>query len=122
MDENSNIISKKYSDFYKISQNEQTYDLCLDAVKEDGWNIKYIKKEFQTNELCMAAINQTWLAFDLCPPHIRTKSLMVELLRKRYVEERIISIMCESCNEDLSIKKEWYNKQTWYSSLDRLVV
>ena len=44
----------------KKAGKNQTIDMCMTAVKEDGIALKYVKK--QTPEICMAAVKQNGLA------------------------------------------------------------
>lgn len=62
----------------KLMHNDlQTYEMCLEAVKQDGCALKYVKKELQTYEMCLEALihgsNDCWrhlqwriVQFELC--------------------------------------------------------
>ena len=44
---------------YNLSKN-QTPDICLAAVKQDGYALQYVKE--QTPDICLAAVKQNgWL-------------------------------------------------------------
>lgn len=44
--------------------NEQTYELCEIAVKENGMAIKHVQEEFLTPELCKLAVQETGFALE----------------------------------------------------------
>jgi hypothetical protein len=46
---------------------DQTEDICLEAVSEDGLNLKYVLQ--QTDKICLAAIKQNPKAIKFVHPH-----------------------------------------------------
>ena len=42
-----------YEEFRNLSAEKQTPEICMAAVKQNGWALKWVKT--QTPELCMAA-------------------------------------------------------------------
>jgi hypothetical protein len=52
---------------------EEYYNLCLMSVKKLGYNMKYIPKYVQTQELCDVAINSICWALQYCVNKYKTK-------------------------------------------------
>lgn len=46
------------SEFKRIRRKNRTYDMCLEAVKQDGMFNCLVNKEFHTEELCLEAVKQ----------------------------------------------------------------
>jgi hypothetical protein len=57
----------------------QTYDLCLEAVKRDGWSLQYV--ENQTEKLCLEAVRQS--AWSLCFAKYQTYEICLLAVNKR---------------------------------------
>jgi hypothetical protein len=51
---------------------EEYYNLCLQSVTENGWNMKYIPKEVQTQELVDAAIKSICWAIQFSKDEFKT--------------------------------------------------
>ena len=41
---------------------EQTEEICLEAVKQNGWALQFVKE--QTEEICLAAVKQDGMALE----------------------------------------------------------
>ena len=68
---------------------EQTKEMCLEAVKQNGYNIKYVKE--QTNELCLEAVKQNGKALYYVKE--QTKEICLEAVKEygyalQYVKEQ----------------------------------
>ncbi len=48
---------------------DQTHELCMAAVQQDGWALQYVKE--QTPELCMAAVKQNGYALEYVRPEFK---------------------------------------------------
>lgn len=53
------IAAKKAHGLYKNTNMPQYYNAVLEYVKENGYSIQYVKKEFRTYELCKAALQKS---------------------------------------------------------------
>ncbi len=42
----------------KAKNDAEKVQICLEAVKESGYGLKYVLKEFKTAELCIEAVKQ----------------------------------------------------------------
>jgi hypothetical protein len=51
---------------------EQTYELCLEAVKKHGWSIENVNPQYLTLELCLAAVKQDIRALKFMKSHLHT--------------------------------------------------
>jgi len=68
----------------------QTEEICLNAVRENGYDLQYVK--YQTMEICMAAVQQNGLV--LCYVKQQTPEICIEAIRQnkkaiRYVHDDI---------------------------------
>ncbi len=43
------------------------YEICFEAVKNDGLALMYVPTEFKTKELCLQAVSQNGLALQFVP-------------------------------------------------------
>ena len=77
------------------------YNLCLQSVTENGWNMKYIPKEVQTQELVDAAIKSICWAIQYCLDKYKTYDNCLSAVRRNgqtmeYVPSHFIDKqMCE---------------------------
>ena len=63
---------------------EQAPEICLAAVQQNGWVLKFVKD--QTPEICMAAVQNTWWALayvreqtpEICMAAIRKDGMALE--------------------------------------------
>ena len=55
-DHNACLEAVKQNGFNLKYVKNQTPDICLEAVKQDGWALKYVKE--QTEDICLAAVKQ----------------------------------------------------------------
>jgi hypothetical protein len=55
-----------------LLKKEEYYSLCLAAAAENGWTMKNIPQEIQTQELCDAGIKSICWAIQFCLPQFKT--------------------------------------------------
>ena len=53
----------------------QTLELALLAVKDDGYALKYVKEEYKTPEVCLIAVQNDGMALQFVPESIRTHAI-----------------------------------------------
>lgn len=58
-----------------MNDNEKTYDLCLEEVKKNCENIKYIPKKYKDEKLCMIALRNGYM-LEYIPLSCRTNKLL----------------------------------------------
>jgi hypothetical protein len=60
---------------------EQYYELCLNSVKNNGWNMKFIPKSIYTQELVDAAINSACWAIQYIEEKFKTPENCLEAVK-----------------------------------------
>lgn len=59
---------------------EQTPEICLEAVKQDGYALSYVQE--QTSEICIAAVKQNGLTLTYIPKSEQTLAMALAALRQ----------------------------------------
>jgi hypothetical protein len=75
--ENKNDLARLVSEngmAIKHIQN-QTLELALLAVKDDGYALKYVKDEFKTYEVCLIAVKNDGIALQFVPENLRSDEI-----------------------------------------------
>jgi hypothetical protein len=91
-------IQQKFYGSHQIKYiKNKKYDLCLEAVRQDGIALQYIKENQQTEELCLEAVKQNGLAlqyvgnelksFRICLAAVKQNGLAIQ-----YVKDEIYDI------------------------------
>ena len=84
------------------------YDICMEAVKQDGHALNYVPEELRIEALCMEAVKQDGSALCDIPEELRTEALCMEAVKQNgralnYVPEelkaKIISLLNTSEGE-----------------------
>ena len=79
----------------------QTPEICLEAVKENGWALKFVKE--QTEEICLTAVKRSGWALEYVKN--KTKNLCLEAIRRngpaiRFVPEQTPDLCWEAIQQD----------------------
>jgi hypothetical protein len=82
------------------------YNLCLQSVTENGWNMKYILKEIQTQELVDAAIKSICWAiqfsldefktYENCLSAVRRNGQTLEYVPKHFIDKEMCELAAKS--------------------------
>ena len=56
-------------DLCDVPKEKQTYEMCLESVKYDWAQIKYVRKTSRTQELRLEAVKQNGWALKYVKPH-----------------------------------------------------
>jgi hypothetical protein len=81
---------------------QEYYYLCLQSVSENGWNMKYIPQEIQTQELCDAAIKAICWGYKYCLEKFKTYENSFSAVKRNgqiieYVPKKLINYeLCEA--------------------------
>ena len=59
----------------KLPVKQRTLEICLNAVKKDGRELKFVPKKLRTTEICLAAVHTDNSAFQYMPGHLRSAKL-----------------------------------------------
>jgi len=59
--------------FESMPKKFKTYEYCLEAVKHDGWLIKYVPEKFKTIELCFEAFKRNHYALKFTPQSLKNE-------------------------------------------------
>jgi len=83
----------------------QTLELALLAVKDDGYSLKYIKDEFKTPEVCLIAVRNDGIALQFIPEDLRTPEICLAAVTRdgmalEYVKEKTPAIIAMAIKMD----------------------
>lgn len=95
------LISRQ---MYAIKQNpgairymNQTYELCMETVKNSGMTLEYISSEYKTEEICFAAVNKCYLALEYVPSESLSYRICVKALET--YDDSIREIYYKDCKD-----------------------
>jgi len=54
----------------EVCEDENTLQICLDAVKKNGMDLLYVPSDFRTEKICIEAVKQNGLAMKYVPKEI----------------------------------------------------
>lgn len=114
---NPNLLSK-----------QEYYKLCLQSVSENGWNMKYIPQEIQTQELCDMAVKSICWGYKYCLEKFKTYENSFSAVKRNgqiieYVPKRLIDYeMCMAAAKSRYtclhlIPKEFITKEMCYEAV-----
>jgi hypothetical protein len=83
----------------------QTYDVCLEAIKQHGLLLQYVKEEFQSNELCLEAVKNNYKALqyvkdqttDICSCAIKQNGVALQFVQEVFQTDEFC---LEAVNQD----------------------
>jgi hypothetical protein len=107
---------------------DEYYKLCLISVTENGWNMKYIPKRVQTQELCDAAIKSICWALEYCLDRYKTydncysaverNGQIIEYVPKHFIDSSLCLAASKSRYPCLHlIPKEFITKEICYEAV-----
>ena len=67
--------------FDELPERLRSYDLCLEAVREDGEAIAHVPARLRTPALCLEAVRRSAEALGMLPERLRTYDLCLEAVR-----------------------------------------
>lgn len=79
-DEYIKRIKERKIIFSNIPKKIRTYEMCLEAVKINPFNLKEVPEEFLTEELCFAAVEHDSMAMRFVPKNIKTKKFCLKAI------------------------------------------
>ena len=59
-----------------------TKELCLEAVKQNGWALQYVPGNLRTEQLCLIAVKQNGFALQDVPKQLRTEQVCLEAVKQ----------------------------------------
>jgi len=78
--------TKQYNDnneaFKHIPEDLKTVELCLEAVKQNGWELEFVPEDIKTAELCLEAVKQNGWALKFVPENLKTTELCFEAVKR----------------------------------------
>ena len=79
-----------------------TPEMCMEAVRNDGYALSYVPEEIKTAEMCMEAVKNSGTALEYVPEEFKTPEMCMEAVRNdgyalSYVPEEIKT--AEMCME-----------------------
>ena len=88
----------------------QTLELALLAVKDDGYALKYVKDEFKTAEVCLIAVKNDGIALRYVPEHIKTSEICLAAVTRdglalEYVNDKTPAIIAMAIKVDANAKQ-----------------
>ena len=67
---------------YKYVQDVADEEICLAAVKNDGYALEYVSPENQTQEICLAAVKQDGYALRYVSPENQTPEICLVAVKQ----------------------------------------
>ena len=88
----------------------QTIDLAMLAVKDDGYSLKYVKNEFKTPEVCLIAVKNDGFALQFVPEELRTDEVCLAAVTRdgralQYVKKKTPAIIAMAIKMDSDAKE-----------------
>ena len=85
---------------------EQSYELCLTAVRQDGYALKYVQNEFKTYDLCLAAVQQDGMALEfvlvqnkeICLAAVRRDTQALKFVRDEFRCDELYAAVSKKCD------------------------
>ena len=107
---------------------EDYYKLCLQSVTENGWNMKYIPQEIQTQELCDAAVKSICWGYKYCLEKFKTyensfsavkrNGQIIEYVPKKLIDAEMCMAAAKSRYTCLNlIPKQFITKELCYEAV-----
>jgi hypothetical protein len=87
------LIKQNEIYLYDIPIKFQTYDICLEAVKQYGWSLEYVPGELRTLEICSIAFNHSPDMIYHIPRKIRTYEMYLIAVRQNIFQFEFVSII-----------------------------
>jgi hypothetical protein len=105
-----------------LLKKEEYYNLCLESVSENGWNMKYVPKEVQTQELIDAAIESICWAiqfskdefktYENCTSAVRRNGQTLEHVPRHFIDKEMCILAAKSRYPCINlIPKEFLTKE-----------
>lgn len=82
--------------------------LCIDILKNNGFQLKYVPKDLQTYEMCENAIKNTGYAIEYANDKYKTSELCIIAIK---CDEKLLNIIPNNLKEDDTIKDIINKKQ-----------
>ena len=84
---------------------EQTQELALLAVRDDGYALKYVKDEFKTAEVCLIAVQNDGIALQFVPHALKTSEICLAAVTRdglalEYVHDKTPAIVAMAIKMD----------------------
>lgn len=84
---------------------DQTQELAMLAVKDDGYALKYIKDEFRTADVCLIAVQNDGIALQFVPESLKTPEICLAAVTRdglalEYVREQTPAIIAKAMKMD----------------------
>jgi hypothetical protein len=112
----------------RLLTKEEYYALCLQSVSDNGWNMKFIPKKVQTQELVDAAIQrscwaikhvkQKFKTYDNCISAVKRNGQTLEYVPKQFINAE----MCELAAQSQSVCLHFIPPQFLTQEICRMAV
>lgn len=60
----------------------QTFKICLKAVRQNGKALRYVNEEFKTEKMCLEAVTQNGSAFKYVPEQLKTENMCLTAIEE----------------------------------------
>ena len=103
-----NKINKtNYENWIWLDKNELSYEMCLEAVKQNGLALRFVPEEFKTSEICLEAVKEKGWVLEYVPKELRTPEICLEAVKQdglalQFVPNEFITL--EMCLEAVKEK------------------
>jgi DNA gyrase subunit A len=91
------VKQKGIGAFVLFPAKRKTAELCLEAIKLEGWALKYVPAQLKTAELCLEAVKQNGKALEYVPNELKILELCLEAVKQNgwaieYVPEKLKTV------------------------------
>ena len=98
-----NMVSRNHKMFKYVKNKSE--DICILAVKQNGYALKYVPYNLITNEMCMSAVQQNGTALEYVPNNFITNEICIAAVQKdawalKYVKEQTPEICLLAIKEN----------------------
>ncbi len=101
-----------------LLKSDEYYDICLQSATANGWNMRHIPKQVQTQELCDAAIKSICWAikfckdkfktYDNCYSAVKRNGKCIEHVPVQFIDEKICLAAVQSRYQCLNLIPKGY--------------
>ena len=71
-----------YKNWIWLDKNGLSYEICLEAVKQNGDALRYVPEELKTSEICLAAVEQDGWALLYVPEDLKTSEICLTAVKQ----------------------------------------
>ena len=71
-----------YKNWIWLDKNGLSYEICLEAVKQNGDVLRYVPEDLKTSEICLTAVEQDGMALEHVPKDLKTPEIHLAAVKQ----------------------------------------